>query len=104
MPTKTISCDCGSENLAEKCCDKPIGQEIGKITHYFANINVAVISLDKPLSKGDEIHIKGATTDFFQKVDSMQIEHDKIEKAKKGDQIGIKAQDRVRENDKVYKQ
>jgi len=103
MPTKTTSCDCGSEKCAEKCCDKPIGEAIGKVTHYFADIGVAVISLDKSINKGDQIQIKGTTTDFSQKIASMQIEHDKIEKAKKGDQIGIKTKDRVRENDIVYK-
>ncbi len=83
--------------------EKPEGEEIGKITHYFTNIGVAVMKLDKPLKVGDEIHIKGATTDFTQKVDSMQVEHKNIEEAKKGDSVGLKVQDKVREQDIVYK-
>ena len=50
-------------------------KEIGKVDHFFSNISVAVIELTGALKVGDEIHIKGATTDFTQKVDSMQIEH-----------------------------
>jgi len=57
---------------------------IGRITHYFTNIGVAVVELtDGKLSVGDKIHIKGATSDFEQMIDSMQIEHESVEKAKK---------------------
>ncbi len=78
-------------------------KEVGKITHYFTNLSVAVVDLSDELQVGDEIHIKGATTDFTQKVESMQIEKQPIEKAKKGDVIGLKVTDRVREGDTVYK-
>lgn len=78
-------------------------KEIGKVTHFFTNINVAVIELSDTLKLGDKIHIKGATTDFEQIVDSMQIEHKNVEEAKKGDSIGLKVSDRVREGDKVFK-
>ncbi len=79
------------------------GEAVGKVTHFFSNIGVAVIQLDKPLKVGDTIHIKGATSDVTQPIDSMQVEHEKIEKAKKGDSIGLKVQDKVREHDVVYK-
>jgi putative protease len=52
---------------------------------------------------GDTIHIKGHTTDFTTTIDSMQIEHNTVEKAKKGDAIGIKLAERVRQHDKVFK-
>jgi len=78
-------------------------KEIGKVFSYFSKIGVAAIKLTGPLKKGDTIHIKGHTTDFKQKVASMQIENDVVESAKKGDDIGIKLKDRVRPNDKVYK-
>ncbi|GAF76625.1 unnamed protein product [marine sediment metagenome] len=78
-------------------------KEIGKIFSYFSKIGVAAIKLTAGLKKGDTIHIKGATTDFKQKVVSMQTENKVIESAKKGDDIGIKVKDRVRPNDKVYK-
>jgi translation elongation factor EF-1alpha len=78
-------------------------EEVGKISDYFAKIGVAAIELTGSLSVGDTIHIKGHTTDFEQKVDSMQIEHQSVEKANPGDSIGIKVKDRVRQHDVVYK-
>lgn len=79
------------------------GQEVGKVFSYFANIGVAAITLTGDLKVGDKIRIKGATTDFEQDVDSMQIEHDKIEEAKSGDEVGMKVKDKVRPGDKVYR-
>ncbi len=77
---------------------------IGKITHYFGKISVAIIKLDSgELNVGDTIHIKGHTTDFTQTVGSMQIEHETIEKAKKGDDIGLKVDSKVHEHDEVYR-
>lgn len=78
-------------------------EEVGKISDYFAKIGVAAIELTGSLSVGDTIHIKGHTTDFEQKIDSMQIEHQSVEKANPGDSIGIKVKDRVRGHDVVYK-
>lgn len=76
---------------------------IGKITHYFGKIEVGIIELSKPLAVGDTIHIKGGETDFEQEIESMQIEHENIEKAKKGDVIGLKVKEKVREGNEVYK-
>lgn len=78
-------------------------QLVGKISHYFTKIGVAVIDLEAPLAVGDKISIEGATTDFQQKVDSMQVEHKEVQAAKKGDSIGMKVKDRVRGGDNVYK-
>ncbi len=75
---------------------------IGKVTHYFTNIGVAVVELEAGLKKGDKIHVKGATSDFEQAVDSMQIEHESVEKAKKGDAIGLKVEQQAREGDQVF--
>lgn len=77
--------------------------EIGRITHFFSKISVAVIELKAPLSVGDTIVIKGPNTDFEQVVDSMQIEHTNVQRAEKGQSIGLKVKDRVRETDTVYK-
>ncbi len=77
--------------------------EIGKITHFFSKICVAVIELKKPLKVGDTIVVKGPTTDFEQKVDSMQIEHKNVQNAEAGQSIGLKVAERVRETDVVYK-
>jgi len=78
-------------------------EEIGKVTHYFTHIGVAIIELSGNLKVGDTIHVKGATSDFTQKVDSMQIEHDKLEEAKAGQAVGMKVIEHAREHDKVFK-
>ena len=78
-------------------------KEIGEIFSYYEKIGVAAIRLTSGLKMGDKIKIKGHTTDFEQEVDSMQVEHKKIEKAKTGDEIGIKVNERVRKGDRVYK-
>lgn len=77
--------------------------EVGRITHFFSKISVAVIELKAPLSVGDTILVKGPTTDYEQAVDSMQIEHENVQKAEAGQSIGLKVAQRVRETDIVYK-
>ena len=77
--------------------------EIGRITHFFSKISVAVIELIAPLAVGDTIAIKGPTTDFEQIVESMQIEHNNVQRAEAGQSIGLKVAQRVRENDIAYK-
>ena len=76
---------------------------MGKVTHFFSKINVAVVELTATLSIGDKIHVQGPTTDFEQTVQSMQIEHENVKTANKGQGIGLKMDERVRENDTVYK-
>jgi putative protease len=77
--------------------------EVGRITHFFSKISVAVIELTDSLAVGDTIAIKGPTTDFEQTVDSMQIEHENVREAKAGQSVGLKVAQRVRETDIVYK-
>jgi putative protease len=77
--------------------------EVGRVTHYFTRISVAVIELKAPLAVGDRILIKGSTTDLEQVVESMQIEHKDVQRAEAGQSIGLKVKDRVREKDMVYK-
>lgn len=77
--------------------------EVGRVTHFYPKISVAIVELKAPLSIGDKILIKGATTNFEQKVESMQIEHKNIERAEAGQIIGLKVNQRARENDRVYK-
>ncbi len=77
---------------------------IGKVTDYFAKIGVAALKIENgELCLGDTIHFSGHTTDFEQKINSMEIEHQAVDSAKTGDAVGIKVKDRVRHNDKVYK-
>ena len=77
--------------------------EVGRVTHYFTKISVAVVELSAPLAVGDRIRIKGPTTDFEQTVESMQIEHKNVERAEAGQSIGLKVRERVREKDRVYR-
>jgi translation elongation factor EF-Tu-like GTPase len=77
--------------------------EVGKVAHFFSKINVAVIDVTGTISVGDEIFIKGPTTDIEQTIDSMEIEHEKVKQATAGQSIGMKVAGRVRENDTVYK-
>jgi putative protease len=83
-------------------CEREL-KEVGKITHYFTGITVAVVELTDTLSVGDRILIQGATTDLEQTVASMQIEHENVTTAQGGQSIGLKVEQRVREGDKVYK-
>jgi len=79
------------------------GQEVGIVEHYYGKLGVAVIELSGTLKVGDKIKVKGATTNFEQKVESMQIEHDKVKEAESGQSIGLKVKDHVRQHDKVYR-
>jgi putative protease len=79
-------------------------QEVGVVRHYFDKIHVAAIEItDGTLSVGDTVHIKGHTSDVTTGIESMQIEHDSVQSAKKGDAIGIKVTEKVREHDAVFK-
>ena len=78
-------------------------EKIGEVSHYFTRINVAVVELTEALKIGDRIAVRGMTTNFDQTVGSMQIEHETVREAKKGNSIGLKVDERVREGDIVYK-
>jgi putative protease len=75
---------------------------IGKVTHYFSKINVAGIQLSGTLKVGNKISIEGATTNFEESIDSMQIDNKAVIEAKSGDMIGIKVKDKTREGDNVF--
>jgi putative protease len=78
--------------------------EIGKVTHYFSKAGVAAIQIvQDTLRVGDTIHVKGHTSDFTQKIDSMQIDNQQVLEATPGQSIGIRAKDHAREHDLVYK-
>lgn len=96
--------------VKKKAVKKPVKKvvkkekKLGKVTHYFDKIKVAAIKLSDVVSVGDTVRIVGGEdTDFKQKIASMQFKHEKIKKGKKGQEIGIKVKDRVREGYKVFK-
>jgi putative protease len=84
---------------------KPLeGKLIGNITHYFPKVKAAVVKLKAPVKIGDSIRVMGGeNTNFTQVVNSMEIDHKKIKRAKKGDEIGLKLNKKVREGYKIYK-
>jgi len=102
---KTVKKKPAKKKVAKK--KKPVVktqlQEVGEVTHYFPHVNAGVIVTSKPVSVGDTFYIKGHTTDFKQKITSMQIDHVPIQTAKAKDEIGILVKKRVRHGDKVYK-
>ncbi|NLJ56481.1 MAG: translation elongation factor-like protein [Firmicutes bacterium] len=77
--------------------------EIGKVTHYFGKVSVAVVELTATISVGDRIAFKGSNSDFEQVVASMQIDHEDIETAQAGQAVGLKVDNRVKGGDVVYK-
>ena len=79
-------------------------QEIGYVSKYFGQIKVAAIEITAgKLSVGETIHIKGHTTDMNVDVGSIQIEHESVDSANKGDSIGLKVSGKARRKDKVFK-
>lgn len=77
--------------------------KIGRVSHFFGKIGVAAIELtDGDLKIGDTIHIKGKTSDSVLKIDSIQVDHQPKENAKKGESVGLKLAETARENDTVF--
>ncbi|AKM82809.1 TPA: translation elongation factor-like protein [Candidatus Berkelbacteria bacterium] len=75
---------------------------IGVITHYYSQIGVGIVELKQNLKVGEQVKIKGSSTDFDQTIDSIQIDHKEVEEAKKGEIVGLKVNDKVREGDEIY--
>lgn len=79
-------------------------KKVGVVTHYFGKITVVIIKIEEgSLRIGDTIHFKGHTSDFTQKVESMELEHKTIQEAKVGEAVGLKVSEHAREGDVVYK-
>lgn len=76
---------------------------LGTISHIYKKIGVAIVDLSEPLQVGDTIHISGHHTDLTQKIDSIQIEHQDVQKAERGQSIGVRVNGEVREHDLVFK-
>ncbi|WP_096361594.1 hypothetical protein [Sulfuricaulis limicola] len=83
----------------------PPGMErIGIVTHYYNHLSVAILKLEKGILRvGDQIHIKGHTSDFAQPVDSMEIDHVHVNEARPGQSFGLRVREHAREHDVVYK-
>jgi putative protease len=79
------------------------GECIGAVSHYYKKVQVGVIQLHADLILGEELHFKGAYTDFMQKVDSMQVNHAAVEQAPAHSEVAIRVDQRVRHGDSVYR-
>lgn len=77
-------------------------KEIGKITHWYDKIGVAVVKLTGTLKAGDKIKVRRGEEEFETEVESMQIEHENVESAKKGDEAAIKLPQKTKEGAAVY--
>lgn len=77
--------------------------KVGKVTHYYDNIGVAILELSDTLKVGDKIKFEGHGADFEQEVTSLQVNHQQVEKASKGEMIGMKTDHKVKEGTDVEK-
>ena len=104
-PQKPIMVTPGPPSGSIPPVEEPAQNEVaaGIVTHYYSHLGVAVIQVNKgEIKVGETIHIKGHTTDFTQQVDSMEYEHQHIDRAPAGRSVGLKVKDHTREHDIVY--
>jgi translation elongation factor EF-1alpha len=79
-------------------------QLVGTVSHYFKGPSVAIVRLTAgPLVVGDRIRFHGHTTDFTEQITSMEVNHQKVERASAGEEVAIQVTDRAREHDQVLR-
>ena len=79
-------------------------EAIGSVTHYFSHLSVAAVTLTDTLRVGERVHIVGHTTNLEQTVESMEVEHARMDSAGPGDDVALKVTDHVREHDRIYRE
>lgn len=79
------------------------GERVGTVVHVFGRILVAVLRLERGIRIGDHLHFLGGHTDFDQRIDSMQVEHQPVEQAAAGSEVAVKLSRAVRRGDAVYR-
>ncbi|MFH2070818.1 MAG: translation elongation factor-like protein [Elusimicrobiota bacterium] len=77
--------------------------KVGVVEDFFTHIPAIAFKVENEIAVGDTLHVKGHTTDFIQQIESMQIEHKGVQKAVKGDSVGMKVNERARKGDTIYK-
>jgi hypothetical protein len=105
LQTKSAMVEPGPPSGAVPPVEEPAVNEeaLGTVTHYYSHLGVVVVQLNKGrLKTGDTIHLKGHSTDFTQKVESMEYEHQHVDQAGAGQSVGLKVVDHAREHDIVY--
>ena len=78
-------------------------QEVGKVIHYYDKAMVAVVRLSGKLAVGEKIKIVKGENDFTMEIASMQIDHQPVEKGKKGDELAIKLESPTKEGATVFR-
>jgi len=79
-----------------------VPRRIGVITHYFPHAGAGIVAIEaEELRVGDTIHVRGHTTDYYQRVERIELDHQSVEVARTGDIVGIQVSQRVREGDSV---
>jgi hypothetical protein len=112
-PARKVARKLAARKPAAKAAPKPAspppppppGERLGVVTHYYGHLSVAVVKLDPGaiLRVGDNIHVKGHTSDFSQRVESLQIGHAPVQEVGPNDDFGLKVVDHAREHDVVYR-
>jgi GTPase len=106
VPAKSIPVEPGPPPQVNPPVEEPAQHEeaLGTVTHYFTHLGVAIVQVNQGTVKtGDTIHILGHFTDFTQPVESMEYEHQKIDRAEAGQSIGLRVKDHVKPHDIVYR-
>ncbi|MGC9610673.1 MAG: translation elongation factor-like protein [Minisyncoccia bacterium] len=95
----------GSKNSSANKVERPrpVSKQIGEVTHFYGGISVAIAKFKEPVKVGETVRFFGATTDFTEKIGSMQYDHKDIGEAKKGQEVGIKVVGKVREGDEIFR-
>jgi putative protease len=98
-PAERTSVAAGEAAVADS-----LPQRIGVVTHYYPHVHACVVAVEQgELRVGDTVHIRGHTTDYYQRVDRIELDHDAIETARPGQAVGLHVAQRVREHDVVYR-
>ncbi len=105
MPKKGKAKSAKSKKAKAKSPKKPEKKLklIGEVSNYFEHVGAASVKLNSELKVGDKIKFVGGEIEFEQEIKSMQIHREPVQKAKKGDEVGIKIKEKVRKGYKVFK-
>ena len=103
-PAATAPTSVSTPAVAAPSVAGKLPERIGRVTHYFGQVNAAAIVIESgELRRGDTIHVRGHTTDFYQRVERIERDHAEVEMAWVGQQVGIEVSQRVREGDEVIR-
>ncbi len=91
------------KKAVKKIVAKPkLAKKLGEVTHFYGGISVAIIKCTAILKVGQKVRVKGATTDFICTIESMQYEHAPLKASQKGQEVGVKVRDKVRQGDEIF--